>query len=92
VKPSSTALDKDEYELVRQQSYMHNSDDNLGGELDEEDDNDSPAAKRPYTELMPTFVSITDLVQTEDDLAFVRKEMNQIYSVMLSRKHKAGPA
>ena len=26
------------------------------------------------------------------DLAFVRKEMNQIYSVLLSRKHKAGPA
>jgi hypothetical protein len=29
---------------------------------------------------------------TAGDLAFLRKEMNQIYSVMLSRKHKAGPA
>jgi hypothetical protein len=25
------------------------------------------------------------------DLAFVTKEMNQSYSVLLSRKHKAGP-
>jgi hypothetical protein len=35
---------------------------------------------------------MTDLVQTEGDLAFVRKEMNQIYSLLLSRKKKAGPA
>jgi hypothetical protein len=37
-------------------------------------------------------LSITGLVQTAGDLAFVRKEINQIYSVLLSRKHKAGPA
>jgi hypothetical protein len=45
-----------------------------------------------YQELIPTFVRIPDLVQTAGDLAFVRKEMNQIYSVLLSRKHTAGPA
>jgi negative regulator of genetic competence, sporulation and motility len=69
-----------------------NSDGDLGREFDQESDNDSTAAKCPYPELIPTFVSITDLVQTADDLAFVRKEMNEIYSVLLSRKHKAGPA
>jgi hypothetical protein len=42
---------------------MNNSDDNLGGGLDQEGDNDSAAAKRPYPELIPTFVSITGLVQ-----------------------------
>ena len=72
---------------------MNNSDDDLGGAFDQESNNDSAAAKRPYPELIPTFVSITDLVQMAGaDLAFVRKEMNQIYSVLLSRKHKAGPA
>jgi hypothetical protein len=59
---------------------------------DQESNNGSAAAKRPYPELIPTFVSITNLVQTAGDLAFVRNEMNQIYSVLLSRKHKAGPA
>jgi hypothetical protein len=52
----------------------------------------SRASKRPYQELTPIFVSITDLVQTEDDLAFVRKRMKEIYAIMLSRKCKAGPA
>jgi hypothetical protein len=36
-------------------------------------------------------VSITGLVQTAGDLAFVRKEMNQSFSVLLSREHKTGP-
>jgi hypothetical protein len=71
---------------------MNNSDaDDLGGGSDQESNNDSAAAKRPYPELIPTFVSITGLVQTAGDLAFVRKETNQSYSVMLRRKHKAGP-
>jgi hypothetical protein len=65
----------------------------LGGGFNPESNNGSAAAKIPYPELIPTFVSITDLVQTADDLvAFVRKELNQIYSVLLSRKDKAGPA
>jgi hypothetical protein len=55
---------------------MNNSDDDLGGGFDPESNNDSAAAKIPYPELIPTFVSITDLVQTADDLAFVRKELN----------------
>jgi hypothetical protein len=92
VKATSTTLDKDEYELVLQQLQMNNSNDDLGGGFDQESNNDSAAAKHPYPELIPTFVSINDLVQTAGDLAFVRKEMNQIYSVLLSRKHKAGPA
>ena len=71
---------------------MNNSDDDLGGGFDQESDNDGAVATRPYPELIPTFVNITDLVQTEGDLAFFRKEMNQIYSVLLSKKHKAGPA
>jgi hypothetical protein len=75
---------------------INNSDDIFGGEFEEEDDVDnhdnSPASKRPYPELIPTFVSITDLVQTEGDLAFVRKRMKEIHSNMLRRKHKAGPA
>jgi hypothetical protein len=71
---------------------MNNSDDDLGVGFDEESNNDSAAAKHPYPELIPTLVSITKLVQTAGDLAFVRKEMNQIYSVLLSRKHEAGPA
>jgi hypothetical protein len=73
-----------------------NHDDNLGGELDDVDDvtdvDKSPAIKRPYQEIIPIVGSITDLVQTEADLAIVRNGLNQIYSVMLSRKHKAGPA
>jgi hypothetical protein len=64
----------------------------LGGGFNPESNHGSAAAKIPYPELIPTFVSITDLVQTADDLAFVRKELNQIYSVLLSRKDKAGPA
>jgi hypothetical protein len=71
---------------------MKNSDDDLGGGFNQESDNDRAVAKPPYPELIPTFASITDLVQTEGDLAFVKKEMNQIYSVLLSKKHKAGPA
>jgi hypothetical protein len=71
---------------------MNNSDDNLGaGGSDQESNNDSAAAKRPYPELIPTFVSITDLVQMAGDLAFVRKETNKKNSVLLSRKDKAGP-
>jgi hypothetical protein len=79
---SSTTLDKDK----------NDSDDNSGGKLEEkEDDTNSPASKCPYTELLPTFVSITDLVQTEGDLAFVRKGMKEMYSHMLKRrKRKAG--
>jgi hypothetical protein len=73
-----------------------NHDDNLGGELDDVDDvtdvDKSPVIKRPYQEIIPIVGSITDLVQTEADLAIVRNGLNQIYSVMLSRKHKAGPA
>jgi hypothetical protein len=61
---------------------MNNSDDDLGWGLDQENDNNSAAAKRPYPELIPTFVSITGLVQTAGDLAFVRWEINQIYSVL----------
>jgi hypothetical protein len=71
---------------------MNNSENDLGGGFDPESNNGSTAAKIPYPELIPTFVSITGLVQTADDLAFVRKELNQIYSVLLSRKHTAGPA
>jgi hypothetical protein len=71
---------------------VNNEDDELGWGEDEDDDNDNATAKRPYPELHPTFVSITDLVQTSGDAAFVRKEMNQIYSALLSRKHKADPA
>jgi hypothetical protein len=71
---------------------VNHSDDNFGCDLDNVDDEDSPVVRRPYSELMPTYVSMTDLVQTEGDLAFVRKEMNQIYSLLLSRKKKAGPA
>jgi hypothetical protein len=68
---------------------MNNSDGDLGGGFNQESDKDSAAAKCPYPELIPTFVSITDLVQMAGDLAFIRKEMNQIYSVLLSRTHKA---
>jgi hypothetical protein len=74
---------------------MNDSDDDSGGELEEDDnnnDNNSSASKQPHPELKPTFVSMTDLVQTEDDLTFVRKEMKAICSNMLRRKHKAGPA
>jgi hypothetical protein len=66
---------------------VNNSDDDLGGGFDQEGNDNSAATKRPYPELVPTFVSITNMVQTAVDLAFVRKEMNQIYSVALSRKH-----
>jgi hypothetical protein len=51
---------------------MNNSDDDLGGGSNQESNNDSAAAKCPYQELIPTFVIITDLVQTAGDLAFVR--------------------
>lgn len=35
---------------------------------------------------------VTDLVQTEGYLAFVRKGMNEMCSNMLSRKRMVGPA
>jgi hypothetical protein len=43
---------------------MNNSDVDLGGGFDPESNNGSAAAKIPYSELIPTFVSIIDLVQT----------------------------
>jgi hypothetical protein len=60
---------------------MNNSDDDLGGGFDQESNNDSAAAKHPYAELIRTFVSITDLVQTASCFRQKGNESNLLCSV-----------
>ena len=96
VKATSTTLDStmDEYEnMFTNVNKGNNSDDELEGaglDKDDDDNDDTTAEQHPYSELIPTLVSITDLIQTAGELAFVKKEMNQIYSALLSGKSKAG--
>jgi hypothetical protein len=80
---------------------LDNPDDSLGGGADDCDDHDDdsmqqretgPASNRSFQELMPMFVSCTDLVQTEGDLAVARHVMRQFHSTMLKRKNKVGAA
>ena len=74
-------------------SNGNNSVDDLGEGLDKDDHgNDNTAAENPYSDVIPTVMSITDLIQTVGELAFVKKELNQIYSALLSGKPKAGEA
>jgi hypothetical protein len=80
---------------------LNNPDDSVGGGADDCDDHDDdsmeqrgtgPASNRPFQELMPMFVSCTNLVQTEGDLAVARQVMRQFHSTMLKRKNKVGAA
>jgi hypothetical protein len=80
---------------------LDNPDDSLGGGAEDCDDHDDdsmqqretgPASNQPFQELMPMFVSCTDLAQTEGNLAVARQGMRQFHSTMLKRKNKVGAA
>ncbi len=62
-----------EWDVYKSQNH---SDDNFGCELDKEELGQSSSQTSSFR------------AQTEGDLAFVRKEMNQICSVLLSRKKR----
>jgi hypothetical protein len=73
---------------------LDNPDDSLGGGADDCDDHDDDSMQQRETGPASNwlFVSCTDPVQTEGDLAVARHVMRQVHCTTLKRKNKVGAA